>query len=114
MEVWLRVYRMTTKLWAEALTLSRAISSLDTMSQMRWRLNDHHPKKDKELERRKVKEELSRLFFTLKLYYTTNREALVKELSTLNDDDKLRAKGIMDALDKCVSDDVERTILAAE
>ena len=105
---------MTTQLWKEALSLSRAISSLETFSKMRWRMNEHHPKKDKEYEKQKVEEELSRLFFALKLYYTTNRDAPVKELPTLSEEDRVTAQHTVDALDRCIADDIERTLLAAE
>lgn len=103
---------MAVNLWEQALSLSRAITSMQTMFEIRRRVNPHHSKKDVAYEKKRFDEEQSRLFFTLKLYYTSNRDALVKDLVTLNESDRKQAQQTIDALDKCITDDIERTLLA--
>lgn len=103
---------MTTKLWQPVLRWADTICRMGTMFDMRRRLNPHHSKADIASEKKKFDEEQSHLFFAMKRYYTENHKELVKELSTLPTDLQKQAQEIVSALDKCIADDIERTLLA--
>lgn len=97
-------------IWDRPLALDAKISHLETCWNFRRRFNPHHSKTDVEYERSNLYKEQHQLFFELKAYYVENRDELVKELPNASSPE--RAKNILDSLERCVTDDIERTLLA--